>query len=81
MTETVSVKQLRENLASYLSAASSGTEVIVTSHGKPLVKIVPFEIKRPRREARGLLRNKITMTADFDMLPDEIIAAMEGRLP
>lgn len=37
----VSVKQLREQLADYITAASDGEEVVITRRGKPVARLVP----------------------------------------
>jgi prevent-host-death family protein len=75
---TVNVRELRDNLASYLSQASRGDEVTITSHGKPVAKIVPAVAKRPRSALFGAMRGQITVAPDFDETPDDIIDAMEG---
>jgi hypothetical protein len=38
----------------------------------------PSGIERPRR-APGMLKGKIRMAEDFDVLPDDVLAAMEGN--
>ncbi len=76
---TVNVRELRENLASYLSQASHGGEVTITSHGKEIAKIVPAAKKKPRSEVFGSMRGRIVVAPDFDETPLDIIDAMEGR--
>jgi len=75
----VNVRELRENLATYLSQASQGHEVTVTSHGKEIARIVPSAKKRPRAAAFASMRGRIVMAPDFDETPQDIIDAMEGR--
>lgn len=43
MSQTVSVRELREHLADYLHAAQSGETITVTSHKKPVARIVSPE--------------------------------------
>jgi prevent-host-death family protein len=74
---TVHVRELRDNLAFYLNQVSHGDEVTVTSHGKPIAKIVPTLSKKPRSALFGAMRGQITMAADFDRTPDDMIDAME----
>jgi prevent-host-death family protein len=76
---TVNVRELRDNLASYLSQVSHGGEITITSHGKPIAKIIPSIAKKPRSALFGAMRGQITMAPDFDETPDDIIDAMEGR--
>lgn len=37
----VNVKQLREQLADYITAASGGEEVVITRRGKPVARLLP----------------------------------------
>ena len=76
---TVNVRDLRDNLAGYLSRASHGSEVTVTSHGKPIARIIPVAPKKPRAALFGAMRGQIAMAPDFNETPDDIIDAMEGR--
>jgi prevent-host-death family protein len=75
----VSVRDLRENLASYLTQASHGKEVVVTSHGKEIAKLVAAKKKLPLAKAYGAGRGQIVMSPDFDETPQDLIDAMEGR--
>lgn len=74
---TVNVRELRENLVQYLSQASHGNEVTVTSHGKQIAKIVPAVQKKTRAEAFGSMRGKIVIAPDFDETPQDILDAAE----
>jgi len=76
-TRTISVTQLRDNLAAYLAAADRGQEVIVTSQGRPVAKISPIE--RPRRML-GLPKGKIgAQPADAWDFPDDLTDIMVGK--
>jgi len=37
----VAVRELKNHLSEYLSRASSGEEIVVTSHGKPIARLAP----------------------------------------
>jgi prevent-host-death family protein len=53
----VGIRELRENLRSYLERVKSGEELLVTERGKPIARIMP-EGKTSRRDeliARGTL--------------------------
>ena len=76
---TVNVRELRDNLAGYLSLAGHGDEVTITSHGKPLARIVSAAAKKPRSALFGAMRGQITVAPDFDETPDDVLDAMEGR--
>jgi prevent-host-death family protein len=50
--------------------AATGTEVIVSRHGKPLVRIIPFE--PPRKFLFGVAKGQFTVPDDFDAPCPEI---------
>lgn len=79
MPRTVNFRDLRQNLAGFLRQARQGTEIIVTSRGEEVARIVP-PAKPPRRPV-GLLKGRIRMAPDFDETPLDIIEAMEGDEP
>ena len=74
----IGFRELRSNLARYLREARLGASILVTSHDAVIAEIHPPS--RQRRPARqpGALRGQIQMAEDFDTLPDDILAAMEG---
>lgn len=43
MTQTVSVRELRDHLSEYLRAVETGATVLVTSHNRPVARIVTAE--------------------------------------
>jgi prevent-host-death family protein len=43
MTQTVSVRELRDHLSEYLRSVEAGATVVVTSHNRPVVRIVAAE--------------------------------------
>ena len=43
MTETVSVRELRDHLSEYLRSVENGATVLVTSHNRPVARLVAAE--------------------------------------
>ena len=39
---TIGIRELRDGLSKHLGAVQEGTEIIVTDHGTPVARIVPF---------------------------------------
>ena len=76
---TVSIRVARTHLSRLVEAAAAGEEIVIAKSGKPLARLGP--IPQPRGErVLGRLRGKIVVPDDFDApLPDEVIAAFEGR--
>jgi prevent-host-death family protein len=75
-TNTVSFRDLRKNLSGFLRQARQGQEIIVTSRGQVVARIMPPAEPQPR--PIGLLKGQIHMAEDFDDTPAGLIAAMEG---
>jgi len=75
--ESVDFREFRKNLAGYLRQARQGYEIIVTSRGEEVARLVPPA--KPERRQLGTLQGRIWMAEDFDETPAEIIAAMEGN--
>lgn len=73
----VGVRELRGNLTRYLREARQGTAVLITSHDAVIAEIHPPSLAlRPARQP-GALRDQIRMADDFDILPAEVLIAME----
>lgn len=75
----VGVREFRANLAGFLRQARQGASFLVTSRDQVLAEVrPPPPAERPRRRP-GALRGKIRMAPDFDALPPEVLAALEGE--
>ena len=74
----VGVRELRANLSGLLRQARQGTSFLVMSRNEVIAEIrPPSGAERPRRIA-GMLKGKIRMAEDFDVLPDDVLSSMEG---
>jgi antitoxin (DNA-binding transcriptional repressor) of toxin-antitoxin stability system len=74
----IGVREFRANMTGFLRLARQGTAFLITSHDEVVAEIHPPSVtSRPTRQP-GALRGKIHMAADFDALPADILAAMEG---
>ncbi len=74
----VGVRELRGNLTHYLREAGQGAQILVTSNNTVIAELraPPAEHRPPRQP--GALRGQIVMAEDFDTLPEDVLAAMEG---
>ncbi len=67
MSQAISIRQLREQLAVVLRKVSRGEQVIVTKRGKPVARIVPEKYKESPQASRHTLRGSVRrMSKDFD---------------
>ena len=78
-TRRVGVREFRGNLAGFLRQARHGSSFLVMSRDDVLAEIhPPSKSVQPRRQP-GALRGKIRMASDFDALPPDVLAAIEGE--
>jgi prevent-host-death family protein len=76
--ESVNFREFRKNLAGYLRQARQGEEILVTSRGEAVARLVPPASTEHKPRQLGGLAGKIWIADDFDETPADIIAAMEG---
>ena len=75
MVVRVGVRELRENLRSYLERVKEGDEVLVTERGRPIARLVEPESHESTR-ARLIREGRVTPAKlpwtpiDVDALPD-----------
>ena len=77
--DSVNIYDAKTRLSQLVDQAAGGEDVVVSRHGKPLVRIT--RLTEPKRRIKfGLLKGRLKVPADFDApLPDEVIAGFEGR--
>ncbi|MBL6457613.1 type II toxin-antitoxin system prevent-host-death family antitoxin [Belnapia sp. T6] len=75
----VGVREFRANLGDVLRQARQGQSFLVTSRDEVVAEIHPPSRPAQRRREPGALRGRIRMAPDFDTLPPELLAAMEGE--
>lgn len=67
---TVGIRELRENLSSYIDRASSGEEIVITDRGKRVARIVgPSKLDRLIAEGRARPARAPKEPIDLDTLP------------
>ncbi|HTT85666.1 MAG TPA: type II toxin-antitoxin system prevent-host-death family antitoxin [Rhizomicrobium sp.] len=76
----VNFREFRENLSRYLREARDGAEIVVTSHGREVARVVPpVSIARQRAKFLGMFKGRLQMAPDFDETAAELIDEMEGN--
>jgi antitoxin (DNA-binding transcriptional repressor) of toxin-antitoxin stability system len=76
--QRVGVREFRGNLSGFLRQARLGGSFLIMSHDQVLAEVRPPPPQRLRRQP-GALRGKIRMAPDFDTLPPDVLAVMEGE--
>jgi antitoxin (DNA-binding transcriptional repressor) of toxin-antitoxin stability system len=75
----IGVRELRANLSGLLRQARQGTSFLVTSRNEVIAEIRPPSGAERPPWSPGMLKGKIRMAEDFDVLPDEVLSTMEGN--
>lgn len=70
-TEIVNVHAAKTHLSRLLERAEAGEEIIIGRAGKPIAKLVPYVVDRPKR-VFGALKGQIRILPGFDELDAEI---------
>jgi prevent-host-death family protein len=79
--DTVNLYDAKTNLSSLVERAAAGEEIIIAKAGRPLARLVPLA-RRTTPRPLGFLAGQVVVGPDFDEpLPEEILAAFEGRSP
>jgi antitoxin (DNA-binding transcriptional repressor) of toxin-antitoxin stability system len=74
----VGVRDFRGNMTGILRQARRGETFLITSHGEVIAELRPPSVVERRRRQPGALRGKIQLSPDFNELPADLLAAMEG---
>jgi prevent-host-death family protein len=77
--KAVNVHDAKTHFSKLLARVEKGQEILIARAGKPVARLVPHEAKR-RTPEFGADRGKLVVPEDFDApLPEEVLAAFEGR--
>lgn len=76
---SVSIYEAKTHLSQLIAEVErTGDEVIIRRHNRPVAKLVPFRPVIPPRRLGGW-EGRVTMTDDFDELPEDLAAAFRGE--
>lgn len=71
------VHEAKTNLSKLIEQALNGEEVVIAKAGKPLVRLVP--VRDEKEDCFGMDAGKMWIADDFDVLPDDLLAAFYGE--
>ena len=78
-TRRLGIREFRGNMASFLRQARDVSTFLLTSRDEVVAEIHPPSKFVPPHRRPGALRGRIHMTGNFDALPSDVLAAMEGE--
>lgn len=77
--EAINIHQAKTTFSRLLARVELGEEIIISNRGRPVAKLVPFQIATDRRSSLGQDRGMFVVPDDFnDPLPEDILAGFEG---
>ena len=77
--EMVNVHAAKTHLSRLLDRAHEGEEFVIAKAGRPVARLGPLR-RTVKKRRLGLLDGKLRIPDDFnEPLPDELLAAFEGR--
>lgn len=77
------IYEAKTQLSKLVDLANRGESFVIAKAGTPLAKLVPLDQPEPKKKIKfGTMKGKVWIADDFDApLPEEILAAFEGRDP
>lgn len=80
--QTTDVAEAKAHLSRLIERALAGEEVVISKHGKPLVRLIPYERDTsPRDLSVRIWEGPVRLADDFDTLPAEFVDAFTGHEP
>lgn len=76
---TVNMHEAKTKLSGLVQEAVAGEDVIIAKAGMPMVRLVPVQRDTSPRKP-GRFKGKISLAADFEHTPEEVIEAFEGNV-
>jgi prevent-host-death family protein len=76
--KTVNLYEAKTRLSQLLDLAAAGEEVIIARAGKPMAKLIPYQVKQQSRKPGGW-KGKVKIAKDFDELAEDLSRAFGGE--
>ena len=78
--QITNISEAKATLSKLIEKVLKGDEVIIGKAGKPVAKLVPYDLESsPRQLGVGKWQGKIWMADDFDDLPKDIVQLFTGE--
>ena len=78
--QMTNISEAKASLSKLIEKVLKGQEVIITKAGKPVAKLVPYELESiPRELGIGNWHGQIWKAEDFDDLPEDILQRFTGE--
>lgn len=72
---TTNISEAKATLSKLIAEVEKGGEVIISRAGKPVAKLVRFDLEaEPRDLNAGTWKGRVHIAEDFDRLPDDFMS-------
>jgi len=79
---TVNIHEAKTHFSKLIEQIQRGEEVVIAKAGVPVARLTPYTPDKPKIRPPGGMKGQGWIADDFDApLPDDLIAAFEGREP
>lgn len=77
--DAVDIHDAKARLSQLVDHAASGEDVVISRHGKPLVRITQLEAPAKGRVRFGLLKGRVKLAENFDAaLSPDVLSGFQG---
>ena len=78
----LNIHEAKTHLSRYLPRLEAGETIILCKRNVPIAEIKPIQKRRTKPRELGFMKGQFEVTdAFFEPLPEELLAAFEGREP
>ncbi len=78
--QITNISEAKASLSKLVEKVLQGEEVIIGKAGKPVAKLVPYNLDTsPRQLGVGNWQGQIWMADDFDELPEDVLKLFTGE--
>lgn len=77
--QLTNISEAKASLSNLIEKVLRGEEVIIGEAGKPVAKLVPYQLDTtPRDLSQGIWKDQVWIAEDFDALPEDLMKAFTG---
>ncbi len=74
------ISEAKASLSKLVERVLNGEEVVIGKAGKPVAKLVPFDLEtQPRDLEQGIWEGRVRISDDFDTLPEDMMQLFTGE--
>jgi prevent-host-death family protein len=79
--QIVNIGEAKAHLSDLIGRAAASEEIVIARAGKPVVRMVACQQATTPKRVPGAWKGRVTLSRDFDNLPESISRAFRGERP